>query len=192
MEIWHKNNITMKRMTVSELFKKYDFESILPHLDHLCHILSYFISTAFVFLPNFVCIFTHLFSDDDDDMSQKNFHSSFAVSKKMLNFACRTGNCQFYQAKNRMKFARARWIFSTGAPDIQRGRAGYSARPLRTRESRTLSWRVTDSLPPSPALSPRYSAWIKTIPGGYQPFASTQNTFHQQAKDLLAAGKIIE
>ena len=35
MEIWHKNNITMKRMTVSELFKKYDFESILPHLDHL-------------------------------------------------------------------------------------------------------------------------------------------------------------
>ncbi len=25
----------MKRMTVSELFKKYDFESVLPHLDHL-------------------------------------------------------------------------------------------------------------------------------------------------------------
>ena len=25
----------MKKMTVSELFKKYDFESILPHLDHL-------------------------------------------------------------------------------------------------------------------------------------------------------------
>ena len=25
----------MKRMTVSELFKKYDFESILPHLNHL-------------------------------------------------------------------------------------------------------------------------------------------------------------
>ena len=25
----------MKRMTVSELFKKYDFENILPHLDHL-------------------------------------------------------------------------------------------------------------------------------------------------------------
>ena len=25
----------MKRLTVSELFKKYDFESILPHLDHL-------------------------------------------------------------------------------------------------------------------------------------------------------------
>ena len=25
----------MKRMTVSELFKKYDFDSVLPHLDHL-------------------------------------------------------------------------------------------------------------------------------------------------------------
>ena len=25
----------MKQITVSELFKKYDFESILPHLDHL-------------------------------------------------------------------------------------------------------------------------------------------------------------
>ena len=25
----------MKRMTVSELFKKYDFENVLPHLDHL-------------------------------------------------------------------------------------------------------------------------------------------------------------
>ena len=25
----------MKRMTVSELFKKYDFESLLPHLEHL-------------------------------------------------------------------------------------------------------------------------------------------------------------
>ena len=25
----------MKRMTVSELFKKYDFESLLPHLNHL-------------------------------------------------------------------------------------------------------------------------------------------------------------
>lgn len=25
----------MKRLTVSELFKKYDFDSILPHLDHL-------------------------------------------------------------------------------------------------------------------------------------------------------------
>ena len=25
----------MKQITVSELFKKYDFESILPHLNHL-------------------------------------------------------------------------------------------------------------------------------------------------------------
>ena len=25
----------MKQITVSELFKKYDFDSVLPHLDHL-------------------------------------------------------------------------------------------------------------------------------------------------------------
>ena len=30
-----QNNIAMKRMTVSELFKKYDFENVLPHLDYL-------------------------------------------------------------------------------------------------------------------------------------------------------------
>ena len=30
----------MKRMTVSELFKKYDFESVLPHFDHLFEVNS--------------------------------------------------------------------------------------------------------------------------------------------------------
>jgi hypothetical protein len=30
----------MKRMTVSELFRKYDFESVLPHFDHLFEVNS--------------------------------------------------------------------------------------------------------------------------------------------------------
>ena len=44
----------MKRMTVSELFKKYDFESLLPHLEHLFMVNSgrHFSEGSEVFIKN--------------------------------------------------------------------------------------------------------------------------------------------
>ena len=99
---------------------------------------------------------------------EKTLPFFLVVSGKMLNFACRTGNCQFYQAKIRIKFARARGIFSTPA--------SYQ--------------RVPDSLPESYRLPPTFSGTFSQRLGMYQNDSRRVSTFCQHAEYFMPARKI--